>query len=163
MKQIRFSLENWMRFETHNKSTTWRTSRKPDGIYELTRGTYYKPQPMGFFMLLKFKCKKRFMDLTEEDAKLDGFDSLSELKAELKRLNPAIHKGQYLYCSTIHRFKDRAAAHLTQRAQILSDAEGLIMEERNGAHFAYASFSLFVKATVKEKVSLKELVRIYEV
>jgi len=44
---IRFSDSNWERFKTKNKDTTWRTTKRKDGIYDRVKGSYFKPIKTG--------------------------------------------------------------------------------------------------------------------
>lgn len=79
---LNFSMENGLAFNAH-KITTIRLGHKkikPGPITVLIDG-----QPNDDLKLdVQFTFKKRFKDLTQADAVLDGFDSVAALKAELE-------------------------------------------------------------------------------
>jgi hypothetical protein len=86
---MRFSKQNWERFFTKGKKTTIRLKKKGTGIQKAYAGSRFKPQLLGTIKVgLPHRCLAS--DLTEEDAKNDGFDSLCELLLELGKLNEDI-------------------------------------------------------------------------
>ena len=106
---IRFTDENWRRFFTHKKDTTWRsTPRKKEGIYERVTGSLYKPKKTGERVYLKLTGSKPFAALSEADARHDGFKDLKEFQDELFRLNPEIKATTILYCHQAHVVKSDA-------------------------------------------------------
>ena len=84
---MRFTESNWERFFTHGKKTTFRIHCKRIGHYGVCGGSYYNPVKFGELDIVKVDAGKPFKELTEQDAKDDGFDSLEELKKEIQRLN----------------------------------------------------------------------------
>lgn len=102
---IRFTKENWNRFFTKNKKSTFRIHPKEIGHYDVYGGSYYHPVKFGELDIVQIE-KKKFAELTEQDAKDDGFDSLQELKDELLRLNEAIKKNTVLYKHWVKNVKE---------------------------------------------------------
>jgi len=84
---IRFTKSNWERFFSHGKKSTFRIHHKGIGHYMVYGGSYYNPIKFGALNIIKVDAGKPFKELTEQDAVDDGFDSLEELKKEIKRLN----------------------------------------------------------------------------
>ena len=102
-KIIRFTDENWKCFFIKGKETTWRMSKKKDGLYWRVKGSLYNPKDTGDRMDISYEKEKKFCDLNYEDAIRDGFDSLEQFKGELQRLrNNKIEPITPLYC---HRVK----------------------------------------------------------
>ena len=101
---IRFTKENWNRFFTKGKKSTFRIKEKKPGHYDAYGGSYYAPVKFGSLDIVKVGAKK-VTELTEQDAKDDGFDSLYELKRELKRLN-TIDSRTILYKHWIENVKN---------------------------------------------------------
>ena len=95
---IRFTDSNWQRFFTHNKTTTWRTTVRKEGIYDRVKGSLYKPVKTGEQVELKPTISKPFAALTDADALHDGFNSLQEFIDELTRLSPKLAASTILYC-----------------------------------------------------------------
>ena len=83
---MRFAVENWIRcFDEHKKQTTIRLLPTEIGHHKAYGGNYLTPTLLGEFDIVKVK-KIKFSDLTEKEAKLDGFDTLKELKDELLKI-----------------------------------------------------------------------------
>jgi len=57
-----------------------------DGAHPVYSGPRFKPVKLGE-VIIRGHVTKLVRDLTVEDAKMDGFDSLSQFKGELYRLN----------------------------------------------------------------------------
>lgn len=85
-KIIRFTDENWLCFFTKGKETTWRKTKRKDGIYHRVKGSLYNPKDTGETLQIAYEKSKQFCDLNAEDAIRDGFDTLEQFKAELTRL-----------------------------------------------------------------------------
>ena len=85
-KIIRFTDENWMCFFTKGKETTWRKTKRKDGVYHRVKGSLYNPKDTGETLQLTYEKSKQFCDLNAEDAIRDGFDTLAQFRAELTRL-----------------------------------------------------------------------------
>lgn len=88
---IRFSKSNFERFKTHNKLTTIRGHELKAGEHDFIGGSRMKPFAYGHGFVHPAVKKCRIRDLTEADAKNDGFDSLCELLLELGHLG----KGEF--------------------------------------------------------------------
>lgn len=86
-KIIRFTDENWMCFFTKGKETTWRKTKRKDGVYHRVKGSLYNPHLTGDRLEIAFEKQKYFCDLNAEDAIRDGFDTVEQFKAELVRLS----------------------------------------------------------------------------
>lgn len=86
-----FKKENWNRFFTHDKKTTIRFDKKRAGIQAAGRGskicgTYKHLGKVEVGEAIE-PDGKMIKELTEQDAKDDGFDTLKELIDELTRIN----------------------------------------------------------------------------
>ena len=101
---IRFTKENWERFFTKGKKTTLRIHPREVGHYDVYGGSYYKPEKRGELDIVKVEPRK-VTELTEQDAKDDGFDSKEELVKELKRLN-SLTSDSMLYKHWIENVKE---------------------------------------------------------
>ena len=89
---MRFNKRNWIKFfDGHNKKTTIRLRKSKIGHHKAYAGSYFKPEVLGEFDIVKIENLK-FKDLTEQDAKDDGFDSLFQLQTELVALNGEVVK-----------------------------------------------------------------------
>lgn len=80
---LNFTTANYLHFQTRKKTTIrlGHVKIKKGPIPILVNG-----EPNYLFNLVVVKSiKKRFKDLTTDDAKLDGFNSVFELKLELER------------------------------------------------------------------------------
>jgi hypothetical protein len=86
-KVIRFTDDNWQCFFTKGKKTTWRTTKRKDGIYLRVKGSLFNPKPTSEKVEIKYLFSKMFSELTAEDAINDGFDNLEQFKTELIELN----------------------------------------------------------------------------
>lgn len=111
MMLLRFSPPNWERFETHNKKTTIRTRRIKPGVHTAGKGSpqwrTWVPWPQKVYVYTEEKACK-VCELTEQDAKDDGFDSLCELLLELGKLNRGITAETTVYKHPVIRLKDHA-------------------------------------------------------
>jgi len=84
---MRFNKRNWKKFfDGSNKSTTIRLKPQKIGKHNAWAGSYFHPELLGTLNVIGVKSKL-FKELDYYDAKLDGFESLSELIDELKKLN----------------------------------------------------------------------------
>lgn len=84
---MRFNRRNWVKFfDGSNKKTTLRTTPHRLGKHNAFAGSYYKPIKLGEFEIIKVE-EVKYNDLTEQDAKDDGFNSLVGLRLELLSLN----------------------------------------------------------------------------
>lgn len=98
---MRFNRKNWIRvFDGHNKSTTIRLKPQRIGKHNIWAGSYYHPEKLGTVEVVAVKSKL-FGNLTDEDGKLDGFDNVHELKAELLELNKSITSVTMVYINHI--------------------------------------------------------------
>ena len=89
---MRFNKRNWIKFfDGHNKKTTIRLRKSKIGHHKAYAGSYFNPEVLGEFDIVKIENLK-FKDLTEQDAKDDGFDSLFQLQTELVALNGEVVK-----------------------------------------------------------------------
>jgi hypothetical protein len=86
---MRFTWENWKKFFMSKKKTTIRLKEKKQGFQNAVGGSRYKPIIFGRISVGKPKAS-RVCDLTDVDAKSDGFNSLGELLLELGKLNKDI-------------------------------------------------------------------------
>lgn len=103
---MRFNRRNWVRFfDGHNKKTTLRLKKNRIGHHKAYAGSYMKPVLLGEFDITIVR-ELKYCDLTENDAKLDGFDTLEELKAELTNLNGKIAGDTLLYQHVIENPKE---------------------------------------------------------
>ena len=84
---IKFSKDNWRRFETHNKRTTIRHHELKTGFHAVSSGWYKNYKRLGTVYVHPYEKKCKVRELTEQDARDDGFDSLCELLIELAHLN----------------------------------------------------------------------------
>ena len=104
---IRFTKENWEKFFTYKKVSTFRIHPRKVGHYDVYGGSYYKPEKMGELDIMRVEPKK-VTELTEQDAKDDGFNFKEELVKELKRLN-TIDSRTILYKHWIENIKKEAS------------------------------------------------------
>ena len=86
----RFTVENWLRFRTHNKKTTTRIKPLKLGIHKCLGGPYYTPIRLGKVEVGRVMFEKSVSQLTAEDAIYDGFDTLCEYLLELAHRNPRL-------------------------------------------------------------------------
>jgi len=94
---MRFNKRNWDKFfDGSNKKTTLRLKKSKIGHHKAYAGSYFKPITLGEFDIIKIS-EKKYKELTEEDAKLDGFNSLYDLKNELITLNGSIDHETIFY------------------------------------------------------------------
>jgi len=94
---MRFTRRNWIKyFDGHNKQTTIRLKKSRIGHHKAYAGSYYHPEILGDFNITKI-CGIKYKDLTEQNAKDDGFDTLKELQEELQILNGKIEPETILY------------------------------------------------------------------
>ena len=103
---IRFSLKNWERFETHGKKTTIRLRKVKHGVHVAGRGspqwgTWVAYPEKVYAHSLKKECMVK--ELNDDDARLDGFDSLCELLLELGGLNRQITPDSMAYVYPIRK------------------------------------------------------------
>ena len=105
---IRFSKDNWEKFETHNKKTTIRFGKVKVGFHTAGHGSMQwgswssYPEKVYVHPFMK-SCKAK--NLTEKDAKKDGFDTLNELMFELGKLNPRRSAEETVYVYPIEKVK----------------------------------------------------------
>ena len=93
--QIFFTEKNWIRFAI-GKITTIRTRERKEGIYTAYRGRFNR-KILGKVKISKPTKICKVSELTEQDAKNDGFLSLAELLLELGRLNAQITVNTFVY------------------------------------------------------------------
>jgi len=94
---LRYTKNNWNKyFDGSGKKTTIRLTQHKIGNHKCWAGSYYKPELLGTHDVVKIAPSK-FGELTEVDAKNDGFKNIEELKEELKRLNPNINPKNDVY------------------------------------------------------------------
>lgn len=104
---LRLTRENWDRFETHNKKTTIRLHQLKPGIHACGSGSpqWGNWKKWGDVHVHPWIKKCRVDQLTLEDAKRDGFDSLCELLLELGRLNKSIKADDIVYIHPLEKVK----------------------------------------------------------
>lgn len=105
---IRFSPDNWKRFETHNKKTTIRFFRVKPGVHVAGTGSpqygNWKPYLEKMYVHPETKsCPVK--ELTLLDAFDDGFDSLAELMFELGKRNPKRSVEETVYKHPVEKIK----------------------------------------------------------
>jgi len=94
---MRFNKRNWEKyFDGSNKITTIRLKKSPLGHKRAWAGSYYKPELLGEFNITGV-TERFYGDLTEEDAKNDGFECLHLLKEELMQLNGKLSPSTLLF------------------------------------------------------------------
>ncbi len=94
---MRFNRRNWRKyFDGSNKKTTIRLRKSKIGHHKAYAGSYFKPEVLGEFDVTKV-IEIKYKELTEQDAKDDGFNSLYELKVELINLNGSIDHETTIY------------------------------------------------------------------
>src|SRR3990167_7170419 len=94
---MRFTKDNWEKyFDGSNKVMTTRMHKIRLGHHRCWKGNYFKPELIGELDIIQVITKK-YKDLTTEDAKKDGFSSLMEYRAEMRRLNGKIKPDKIVY------------------------------------------------------------------
>lgn len=106
---MRFTRKNWAKFFGSNKKTTLRLKKSKIGHHKAYAGSYYNPELLGEFDIIGVR-EIMFKDLTEDDAKCDGFSSLNELKAELRLLNGDISQETIMFQYWIENVKQNESA-----------------------------------------------------
>jgi len=86
---LRFTKGNYARFDSHQKKTTIRDHQIKEGDHALIGGSRFKPITYCR-ATIAFRKSCIVGALTDEDARLDGFDSRDELLLELGKVNPTI-------------------------------------------------------------------------
>jgi hypothetical protein len=101
MKELKFNKEYYMPILTGEKTQTLRKNRKRIRPGDIVRCVF-----PGTSMECKVKITKigykQFKYLNDEDAKLEGFESVDELKKVLMEIYPRLDKFDRLY---YYRFK----------------------------------------------------------
>ena len=94
---MRFTRKNWVKFfDGSNKKTTIRVKKSKIKHHKAYAGSYFKPELLGEFDINQIN-RVQYKNLTEEDARFDGFKTLEELKNELERLNGIIEPDTIVY------------------------------------------------------------------
>jgi hypothetical protein len=115
---MRFNRRNWNKyFDGSKKVTTIRLKKSPLGHKRAWAGSYLKPQLLGEFDIVAV-IERFYDDLTEQDAKNDGFECLTLLKEELTKLNGNIPATTLLF---IH-----STINVTEVKSGLKNADGLL-------------------------------------
>lgn len=106
---MRFNKRNWIKyFDGSNKQTTIRLRKSKMGHHKAYAGSYYNPIVLGEFDIVVIQSFF-YKDLNKEHAKLDGFNTLEELKKELLLLNGKIMSDTKLY----QHWTDNVKCHST--------------------------------------------------
>lgn len=110
---MRMTVENWKRFKTQGKKTTIRTRIIPIGIHKVLAGPLFKSTRLGRLFIgsmSPFKDVKKAKDLTEQDARNDGFRNLCELLIELAHRNPNLTVNTTVYIHPARVIEDLIGA-----------------------------------------------------
>ena len=94
---MQFTKSNWERFETYSKKTTIRNHELKAGVHKVASGMFKRRESLGKVYVHPYEKKCKVCELTEQDAKDDGFDSLCELLIELAHRNPNLTAYDYVY------------------------------------------------------------------
>lgn len=98
MVTIKFKKEFYKAIKNRSKT---QTLRKPSGRIEVVPGDFaacvFEDCPEKIFVTITDVGYKMWKSLTEEDAKLEGFDSLNDLKRCLLKIYPDIQPWNRLY------------------------------------------------------------------
>lgn len=105
---MRMTLGNWRRFHA-GKKTTIRVKRLKTGVHDVCGGARFKPFHLGKLEIgspALVTGVRRVRQLTEEDARNDGFDNLIDLIIELARLNRELTGNTTVYIHPAKIVKD---------------------------------------------------------
>ena len=104
---VRYAENNWSKyFDGSGKKTTIRHHELKTGFHATTGGSRFKPKRLGSHYVHPYSKMCLVKELTEQDARNDGFNNLCELLLELAKRNPTIQADTQVWIHPTSQQKD---------------------------------------------------------